>query len=89
MANYTTRQAISMFEKLKVQNGTSNHHIKGFIIDDDGRKLFPPIYVSKGNKELPRHVEKNLAACLKLGPEHFRLLITCKMSRTEYLQIRT
>lgn len=88
MPNYKSHQAEKMFEKLKIENGSSNHHIRGFLIDDTGKKLFPPLFFSKGNKELPKRVENNLRKSLKLKAEEFNKLITCHMSRPEYMKLR-
>jgi len=88
MANHTSKQAGKMFTKLKIQNSKSNHHVKGFIIDHNGKKLFPPIFYSKGNKELPARVERNLCKALQINMDQFCELIECHMSREEYLKIR-
>ena len=88
MANYKTRQAVSMFKKLKIKKTDVNHHVKGFIIDDNGKKLYPPVFVSKGLKELPVAVESKLRKSLKLSKDEFHELISCHMSRDQYLARR-
>lgn len=88
MPNYNTRQMEAMFKKLQVKRGGSNHHISGFVTDENGKKLYPPIFFSKGAKELPPRVERNLMKCLCINASEFDKLISCKMSREEYLKVR-
>ena len=85
---YKTRQAASMFEKLKVQRTRTNHHIKGHVITDFGEKLWPPIYFNKGGGDLPIRISEKMRRNLYLSKDDFHQLITCKMSRSEYLELR-
>lgn len=86
--SYKCSEAERMFGKLKVVRSSANHHVKGFVLDLDGKKLFPPIYYNKGRKDLPARIVKKLRVNLGLNDEDFHELISCRMSRAEYLAQR-
>lgn len=76
-----------VFTKLKVQRTSSNHHVKGFLVDK-GVKLYPPVYYSKGRGELPLFVQEKLRKALYLDRKEFSTLCRCKISHEEYYKIR-
>lgn len=85
---YKTDQMERVFHKLQVQTKPSNHHRSGFIVDDAGCKLFPPVYFSKGNKDIGLDVSNKIRKSLFLKPNDFDALMRCHMSRGEYLKLR-
>lgn len=85
---YKRKQAVRMFEKLKIERSPTNHHIKGFVTTESGERLFPPIYFNKGSKDLPVRIAEKMRANLRLEKDQFHQLISCKMSRAKYLEIR-
>ena len=76
-----------VFDKLEVQRSPSNHHIKGFLVEN-GIKLYPPLHYSKGRGDIPKFVEDKLSKALFLRKEEFHTLCGCKISRDEYFKIR-
>lgn len=87
--SYKCSQAERMFGKLKIARASSNHHVKGFVLDLNGNKLFPPVYFNKGRKDLPARIVKKLKTNLGLNDDDFDELISCRMSRHEYLMRRS
>jgi hypothetical protein len=85
---YKTAQFERMFDKLQVEAKPSNHHRSGFIIDEGGGKLFPPLYFSKGNKEVGPRISGQIRKALFLDEREFDTLVRCRMSRLEYLTTR-
>lgn len=85
----STTQAEKIFNKLKIKekNSGSNHHISGFIVNN-GEILFPPIYYSKGKKDMPKPVVEKFRKSLKLDKNSFLELSKCHMSFEEYFQRR-
>lgn len=81
----TTTQAEKIFNKLNVEpkKATSNHHISGFIVKD-GERLFPPIYYSKGKKDMPKPVVEKFRKSLKIDRDSFNELAKCHLTREEY-----
>jgi hypothetical protein len=88
MTSYKTDQMERVFTKLQIQEKSSNHHRSGFIVDESGRKLFPPIFFSKGNKDMGPNICRKLRNALFLDATSFDTLMRCHMSRAEYLQTR-
>lgn len=86
--SYKTAQMERVFDKLQVDEKSSKHHRSGFIIDVDGKKLFPPIYFSKGHKDIGPNIARQIQKSLLLHQDEFDTLIRCHMSRTEYLALR-
>lgn len=82
------KELLRLFDKLQIARSPSNHHIRGFVVTDDGRKLFPPIYLSKGSKEVSDVILAKLRQNLFLTREQFDTMLDCKISRSEYLNIR-
>lgn len=76
-----------VFKKLKVQRTPTNHHVKGFLVDN-GVKLYPPIYYSKGRGEVPLFVQEKLRKSLLLTRKELLTLCSCKISYVEYFKIR-
>ena len=85
---YKTSQMERVAEKLKLEKSDSSHHIRGFIISDSGKKLYPPIYFSKGKKDIGPAVVDSIRKALFLQNSEVDALFRCSMSREEYLKIR-
>ena len=85
---YRTTEAGRVFVKLKIVTTSSNHHIKGFIYTDEGRRLFPPIYFNKGRKDIPPKIAEKMRKCLLLDRTEFEALMRCRMSRESYFMHR-
>ena len=77
-----------VFDKLKVVGRSSTHHRPAFIVDRDGKKLFPPLFFSKGKSEIGPAVTDAIRKSLLLRKDEFGTLVRCRMSRDEYLEIR-
>lgn len=89
MATYKTRQAESVFTKLSVDEGSSDHHRRGFLIDDfSGRKLFPPVYFNKGKKDIYPNIARKMRLSLRLTNDEFDELMNCRMTKPEYFTVR-
>lgn len=82
------KDVLRAFAKLDISRSSSNHHIRGFIVSDDGRKLFPPVYVSKGNKELSPFLIDKIRKSMFLTRDELKTMGACKISRSEYFEIR-
>jgi len=77
-----------VFTKLQIQEKSSTHHRSGFIVDENGRKLFPPIFFSKGDKDIGANICRKLRNALFLDSDSFDTLMRCRMSRAQYLETR-
>lgn len=85
---FSKKQAVAALEKLGLVRGSSNHHIKGFLISPEGVKLFPPLYVNKGSGDLPKRIQRKLQVGLKLDDLEFSELFSCSMKKKTYFEIR-
>ena len=85
---YKTAQMERVFVKLQIEEKSSNHHRSGYVVDDDGKKMFPPIYFSKGRKDIPGPVAKKIRQQMFLSRDEFDQMIGCVMTRKQYLEIR-
>lgn len=81
----TNRQAKRIMEKLEVEFVKCKHHYRGFFTID-GKKLFP-VHCSFGNKALPGDIPHRFRKSLKLSIAEFEILRSCKIGRSEYLEI--
>lgn len=89
MVTYKTAQAERVFLKLDVEEGHSDHHRRGFLIDDvTGRKLFPPVYFNKGRGEIYPKLARKLRLALGLDEAEFDELMRCSMKKGAYFDIR-
>lgn len=88
MKTVKTAEMERVFDKLKVMERPSDHHRSGFIVDDDGKKLFPPVFFSKGRKDIGPFVADKIRKSFLLTQREFSVLISCRMSRLEYLSLR-
>jgi hypothetical protein len=86
--SYKTAQMERVFDKLQVECKPSNHHRSGFIVDDDGKKLFPPVFFSKGHKDIGPVIANKIRKAMYLDQTSFDELLKCHMSRREYLAYR-
>lgn len=86
--SYKAAQMERVFEKLQIDCKSSNHHRSGFIVDDNGRKLFPPIYFSKGHNDIGPLIARKIRKAMLLDQSKFDLLLKCHMSRRDYLAAR-
>lgn len=85
---YKTAQMERVFLKLQIDEKSSKHHRSGFVIDDDGKKLFPPLYFSKGHKDIPAAVARKIRQQMFLNTDEFDSMVRCVMSRKQYLELR-
>lgn len=85
--SFKPHKAKKIFSKLKIKESNSNHHIKGFLVYD-GVRLFPPIFYSKGNKEIPLQIVEKFRKSLYLDKNAFSFLSSCKMTYEQYFAIR-
>ncbi len=89
MRTYKSRQADRVFSKLSVQEGTSDHHRRGFLVDaTTGARLFPPVYFNKGNGDMHPKIARKLRTSLRLVDDEFERLMSCVMTKDEYFSIR-
>ncbi len=89
MPTYKSKQAEKVFRKLSVDESTSNHHRRGFLVDDSsGQKLFPPIYFNKGHKDIYPQIARKMQLCLSMTNEEFNELMCCRMTRVTYFSLR-
>lgn len=88
MQSFKTAELERMSGKLKAIRSDVSHHLKFWVVDADGKKLYPPYCISKGHKDMPGFVGEKIRKALYLDQEEFRILIGCKMGREEYLTIR-
>jgi hypothetical protein len=89
MASYKTSQAERVFNKLEVEEGGSDHHRRGFIIDEaSGRKLFPPVYFNKGRGDIYPKLATKMRRALFLDQNEFDELMRCSMKKSAYFEIR-
>jgi hypothetical protein len=86
--SYKTAQFERLFDKLQIEHKPSTHHRSGFIVDESGAKLFPPIYFSKGHKDVGPKISSQIRKALFLDEREFDTLVRCRMSRSEYLATR-
>jgi hypothetical protein len=84
---FTTTNAEKIFAKLRIDKSGSNHHIKGFLVYN-GRRLYPPIYFSKGKKDIPVPIIEKFRKSLCLNKDQFSVLSKCSMTMHEYFEIR-
>ena len=73
---------------LGVACATRGGHCSGFVTDDDGRKLFPPVAFPSDVRDLPPAVAAHLRRQLLLSSEQFDSLVNGSMSRSDYLALR-
>ena len=89
MPSYKAKQADKVFTKLQIQEGSSNHHRRGFLIDETtGIRLYPPIYFNKGCGDIYPRIARKLRVGLRLKEVEFDELMCCRMSRSEYFAVR-
>jgi hypothetical protein len=89
MRTYKARQAEKVFTKLAIQEGSSNHHRRGFLVDDTtGVKLYPPIYFNKGRGDIYPKIAQKLRISLGLDTDEFDRLMCCTMPKDEYFALR-
>lgn len=89
MPTYKTRQAESVFKKLSIDESRSNHHRRGFLVDDmSGCKLFPPIYFNKGKKDIYPNIARKMRLSLRLTDHEFDELMSCRMTKPQYFVVR-
>jgi len=82
-----SKTMLRVFDKLKLQRSKSTHHVRGFLVHE-GRKLYPPIHISKGKKEVPKFVQDKLRKALFLSRGEFSTLCKCKLSGPDYYSLR-
>ncbi len=85
---FSKKQAVSALEKLGLKRSNATHHIRGFLIDPKGIKLFPPLSVNKGSGDLPPRIQRKLQKGLRLDDSEFNELFRCSMKKNEYFKIR-
>lgn len=88
IGTYKNAQMERVFEKLQIEERRSHHHRSGFIINNAGRKLYPPIRFSKGKKDILSKVADKIRKSLYLDAVEFDTLLKCQLSRNDYLEIR-
>lgn len=88
MQSFKTAEFERMSGKLRAVRSDIKHHLKYWIVDANGRKLYPPYCISKGHKDAPGFVTEKVRKALYLSQDEFRILIGCGMDRDEYLTIR-
>lgn len=86
---YKRKEGLRVMDKLHVQRTPPDHHIKGFVVNDNGDKLYPPIYLNKSMKDIPPRIAEKLRKSLFLEHDQFDRLMSCTMSRSEYLDTRS
>lgn len=77
------REAATIFQKLKIKEKSSTHHVAGWVIYNE-RKLFL-VHYSKGRGDMVGYAGEKFCKSLKLTRNEFAQLKGCKMDRTEYL----
>jgi hypothetical protein len=88
MQSFKTVEFEQMSNKLKAVKSDVSHHLKYWIVDSNGKRLYPPYSISKGRKDAPGFVTEKVRKALFLDKDEFRGLIACRMNRDEYLRIR-
>lgn len=82
----STREALQILSKLKVEVVECSHHYRGFVTLDNGQRLFP-VHCSRGNKDLPSNIPHRFRKSLKLTVSEFHNLRSCTMDREAYLAL--
>ncbi len=86
MQSFKTSEFERMSTKLRAVKSDVSHHLKYWIVDANGKKLYPPYSISKGRKDAPAFVTEKVRKALFLNQDEFRTLIGCGMDRDEYLR---
>lgn len=85
MPPFTRDNLIRAFQKLEIGKSGS---LRGFIVNEHGKKLFPPVYFNKNIEHLPPSAYDAVRKSLHLTRPQFRKLLSCTLGRSEYLAIR-
>ena len=88
MFSVKTSQLERMSSKLRAVQGQSDHHVRMWVVDDNGQRLHPPYFFSKGKKDIPEFAIEKIRKSLLLEKQEFKLLVECHMTRDTYITIR-
>lgn len=81
----TTREARKVFEKLRMREVASSHHVRGYL-EVDGVRLLA-LHYSFGSKPFPGRTSEKFRRSMRLNQQELRQFVSCKISRDEYIAI--
>lgn len=81
----TTRDADVIFRKLDLQCVDSSHHVRGYLVHEGHRVL--ALYYSFGRKPFPGRTSDKFRRSMHLADYELRRLVSCTMSREEYVSL--
>lgn len=88
MMRYSVRQLDRLFDRLEIDGEDRQGLRSGYLIDDQGKKLFPPLSFSRAADTISDAELELLQRQLFLSDYDFDRLLRCEMTRREYLEHR-
>jgi hypothetical protein len=88
MMRYSLEQLERLFDRLEIDGLDRRDLRSGYLIDEQGKKLFPPLSFSRASGTVSGVELELLQRQLFLSDYDFDRLMRCEMTRREYFERR-